>query len=155
MDLEEKVVIGSFGVFFVAIAVFLVLGEMSQAGMRRQTPLHDMKVMQWNSGAPAGAEYQWQGQLRIASIGWTPTALDVQPGDCVAYVKGLALRWRGCFVDEEGNVLNAEDGAASCAEAEQAEKLATPCVRIVNLSGVEFDAGDVARWNAAHVELPE
>jgi hypothetical protein len=160
MTFKERSFLGLWGIGFLIIlmTVTLVCVELSRAGMRRGNPLDKMAVLYWNAGTPDGAEYEWQGQVKLASGEWTPVAIGsgitIEPGDCLAYMQGIKLAWRSCFVNDEGNVCYTAEGTEACIGHEISEKLVEPCLRIYDISGAEFSSDLVARWNADHVEEP-
>jgi hypothetical protein len=156
MDWEKRLTIGVAVATCITVAGILALicVEASRAGIRRQNPLDQMAVLYWNASTPIGAEYQWQGQYQFGASDWDEllvSGITIEPGDCLAYMQGITIGWRSCFVNDQGIVLKLEDGTDACNEAEAVEQFPEPCTRIYNMAGEEFDEDLVSRWNADHV----
>jgi hypothetical protein len=143
----------------VVVALLLVFAVgFAQAGMFRENPIDKLSVLKWNAGTPADADYYWQSYFKLAGSPWTEFGIDnheILPGDCMAYSRGLTVKWKSCYVDGDGAILHLVDEpeVPACIKAELAP-FTEACTRIYNVAGQEFAADHVARWNAEHVTTP-
>jgi hypothetical protein len=134
-----------------SIAALLGMLLVLPGGMFRGNPIDKLTVVSWTPPNTCDAENgerweaQFSGPIRRTSEGWQPVVLGgtVTPetGNCVAYSRGLHLRWRACCINEVGK---------ACAVAEPGE-LHQPCSQIYQVNGVPFRADHVLRWNEDHV----
>lgn len=137
-----------------SIALLLVLGAVLMGGMNRENPLEEMNIIQWGAGVPHGAEYFWQPQFQLGANDWIAfnvPGVEWDLNDCLAYAKGIQIKWRACFVDSAGEILKLEDETDACNEA-GVVAFTEPCTRILDLSGTPFAPDHVARWNAERLQ---